>query len=108
MPASILPRLPPRWATMTVNDLLRGRTAGYRRVLSRRDFRLLWLGSSVSLVGDGMTFVALTWLVLSQPDGVRRLGLLTVCYTLPVFAGGCSAVRSWTGSTSGTCSPPTA
>ncbi|MBB6550343.1 MFS transporter [Nonomuraea rubra] len=73
---------------MTVNDLLRGRTAGYRRVLSRRDFRLLWLGSSVSLVGDGMTFVALTWLVLSQPDGVRRLGLLTVCYTLPVFAGG--------------------
>ncbi|MEV0829367.1 MFS transporter [Nonomuraea rubra] len=73
---------------MTVNDLLRGRTAGYRRVLSRRDFRLLWLGSSVSLVGDGMTFVALTWLVLSQPDGVRRLELLAVCYTLPVFAGG--------------------
>ncbi|MGI5283613.1 MFS transporter [Nonomuraea polychroma] len=52
------------------------------------DFRLLWLGSSLSLVGDGMTFVALTWLVLSQPDGTQRLGLLTVCYTLPVFAGG--------------------
>ncbi|MEV0384695.1 MFS transporter [Nonomuraea sp. NPDC050643] len=73
---------------MTVDDLSRGRSAAYRRVLSRRDFRLLWLGSSVSLVGDGMTFVALTWLVLAQPGGVERLGLLTVCYTLPVFVGG--------------------
>jgi predicted MFS family arabinose efflux permease len=60
----------------------------YRRALSGRDFRLLWIGSSLSLVGDGMTFVALAWLVLSQPDGTARLGLLTVCYTLPVFAGG--------------------
>ncbi|MEV5503376.1 MFS transporter [Nonomuraea fuscirosea] len=73
---------------MMVNDVAGGRLAGYRRALSRRDFRVLWLGSSVSLVGDGMTFVALTWLVLSQPDGVRRLGLLTVCHTLPVFVGG--------------------
>lgn len=60
----------------------------YRRPMSGRDFRLLWFGSSLSLVGDGMTFVALAWLVLSQPDGTARLGLLTVCYTLPVFAGG--------------------
>ncbi|MFE3448338.1 MFS transporter [Nonomuraea sp. NPDC059194] len=60
----------------------------YRRALAGRDFRLLWLGSSLSLAGDGMTFVALAWLVLSQPDGTARLGLLTVCYTLPVFAGG--------------------
>lgn len=71
-----------------VNDVAGGRLAIYRRALSRRDFRVLWLGSSLSLVGDGMTFVALTWLVLSQPGGVRQLGLLTVCYTLPVFVGG--------------------
>ncbi|GAA3697444.1 MFS transporter [Nonomuraea antimicrobica] len=59
------------------------------RVLrSSADFRLLWLGSSLSLVGDGMTFVALTWLVLDQPGGTGRLGLLTVCHTLPVFVGG--------------------
>jgi MFS family permease len=73
---------------MMVNDVAGGRLAFYRRALSRRDFRVLWLGSSFSLVGDGMTFVALTWLVLSQPGGVQQLGLLTVCYTLPVFAGG--------------------
>jgi MFS family permease len=73
---------------MMKNDVSGGRLTFYRRALSRRDFRVLWLGSSISLVGDGMTFVALTWLVLSQPGGVRQLGLLTVCYTLPVFAGG--------------------
>ncbi|WP_165977812.1 MFS transporter [Nonomuraea diastatica] len=73
---------------MMVNDVAGGRLVIYRRALSRRDFRVLWLGSSFSLVGDGMTFVALTWLVLSQPDGVQQLGLLTVCYTLPVFVGG--------------------
>jgi MFS family permease len=73
---------------MMVNDVAGGRLAFYRRALSRRDFRVLWLGSSLSLVGDGMTFVALTWLVLSQPGGVHQLGLLTVCYTLPVFVGG--------------------
>ncbi|MEV4473136.1 MFS transporter [Nonomuraea sp. NPDC049504] len=60
----------------------------YRRPLSGRDFRLLWFGSSVSLVGDGMTFVALAWLVLAQPGGTARLGLLAVCHTLPVFVGG--------------------
>ena len=58
------------------------------RALTARDFLLLWLGSSVSLIGDGMTFVALTWLVLSEPGGTGRLGLFVVCYTLPVFVGG--------------------
>jgi MFS family permease len=48
----------------------------------------LWVGASVSLVGDGMTFVALTWLVLGRPGGTGRLGLLAVLYTAPVLVGG--------------------
>lgn len=48
----------------------------------------MWLGATVSAVGDGMTFVALSWLVLAQPGGVVRLGLLGVCYTAPVLVGG--------------------
>ncbi len=60
----------------------------YRSVLRAGDFRRLWLGSTVSLIGDGMTFVALSWLVLAQADGVTRLGLLGVCYTAPVVLGG--------------------
>src|SRR5262245_55809916 len=35
-----------------------------------------------------MTFVALSWLVLAQPDGTARLGLFGVCYTAPVVVGG--------------------
>jgi MFS family permease len=60
----------------------------YMPVLRAGDFRRLWLGSTVSLIGDGMTFVALSWLVLAQTDGVSRLGLLGVCYTAPVVLGG--------------------
>ncbi|MEU6788553.1 MFS transporter [Nonomuraea angiospora] len=55
---------------------------------NRRDFRSLWLGASVSVVGDSMTFVALTWLVLAQPGGTAKLGFLAVCYTAPVVVGG--------------------
>ncbi|MCW2912803.1 MAG: hypothetical protein JWN52_871 [Actinomycetia bacterium] len=73
---------------MDVKDHAGGGLGGYRRALAGRDFRLLWLGSSISLIGDGMTFVALAWLVLSRPGGTQQLGLLTVCYTLPVFVGG--------------------
>lgn len=35
-----------------------------------------------------MTFVALSWLVLSGPGAATRLSLLAVCYTAPVVVGG--------------------
>ncbi|MEV0346945.1 MFS transporter [Nonomuraea sp. NPDC050680] len=57
-------------------------------VLAARDFRRLWIGSSISLIGDGMTLVALSWLVLNGPGGVGALSLLAACYTAPVLAGG--------------------
>jgi MFS family permease len=60
----------------------------YLAVLRHAGFRRLWLGATVSAVGDGMTFVALSWLVLAQPDGTSRLGLLGICYTAPVLVGG--------------------
>jgi len=60
----------------------------YLRVLKRTDFRRLWTGSTVSTLGDGMTFVALSWLVLAGPGGTARLGLLGICYTAPVLVGG--------------------
>lgn len=60
----------------------------YRRVLRAADFRRMWLGSTISTIGDGMTFVALSWLVLASAGGALRLGLLAVCYTAPVVLGG--------------------
>ncbi|TMR96627.1 MFS transporter [Nonomuraea basaltis] len=58
---------------------------------TRPDFRRLWLGASISVMGDSMTFIALTWLVLAQPDGTAKLGLLAGCYTAPVLIGGLAA-----------------
>lgn len=63
----------------------------YRRTLGAADFRRLWLGATISTLGDGMTFVALSWLVLSGPHGATRLSLLAVCYTAPVVIGGLAA-----------------
>ncbi|WP_327586741.1 MFS transporter [Nonomuraea sp. NBC_00507] len=58
---------------------------------SRPDFRRLWLGASVSVMGDSMTYIALSWLVLAQRDGTAKLGVLAVCYTAPVLIGGLAA-----------------
>jgi MFS family permease len=60
----------------------------YLHVLSTADFRRLWMGATISTLGDGMTFVALSWLVLSGPGGTTQLGLLGICYTAPVLLGG--------------------
>jgi MFS family permease len=58
----------------------------YVTVLRHTGFRRLWLGATISAVGDGMTFVALSWLVLA--GGTTNLGLLGICYTAPVLVGG--------------------
>jgi hypothetical protein len=38
----------------------------YLRVLGKTDFRRLWTGATVSTLGDGMTFVALSPLSISS------------------------------------------
>ena len=48
----------------------------YLRVLGKPDFRRLWTGATVSTLGDGMTLVALSWLVLARP-GVQLRGVVS-------------------------------
>jgi MFS family permease len=62
------------------------------RPLRHRDFRLLWIGASASLLGDGVYLVALAWQALALRRGPGGLALLGVCATLPqllcvVFGG---------------------
>ncbi|HEY8202213.1 MAG TPA: MFS transporter [Actinomycetota bacterium] len=59
----------------------------YVGVLRNADFRRLWTGLVLNLLGDGATFVAMAWLTLDK-GGARALGALGVCYTLPVLLGG--------------------
>lgn len=46
----------------------------FARALTQRDFALLWVGQTISLVGDGIFSVALAWQALQLPNGARTLG----------------------------------
>ncbi len=50
---------------------------------SNRDFRLLFGGSSISMVGDQFTLVALPWLVLQLTGSPAQLGLVLAVMALP-------------------------
>ena len=59
-------------------------TRGWRRVgvlrpLEIRDFRLLWSGLTISLIGDGIFFVALPWQVLELSNSPTASGSSVPC-----------------------------
>ena len=49
-----------------------------------RDFALLWTGLSVSLIGDGVYFVALAWQVYELSDSPTALSVVGLAWTLPL------------------------
>jgi MFS family permease len=53
------------------------------RALKNRDFALLWAGMTVSLVGDGIYFVAIAWEAFQLSDAPTALALVGVAWTLP-------------------------
>jgi predicted MFS family arabinose efflux permease len=55
------------------------------RALNHRDFRLFWMGQSVSSVGSWMQSVGLSWLVLELTDSPFRLGLVSALQFGPVL-----------------------
>ncbi len=64
-------------------------TRGWRRVgvlrpLEIRDFRLLWSGLTISLIGDGIFFVALPWQVLELSNSPTAIALVGLVWTLPM------------------------
>ena len=67
------------------------------RPLRYRDFRLLWAGLAVSLVGSGLWLVALAWQVISFGGGPTELSLVTALYSVGLLAflllGGVAADR---------------
>ena len=51
-----------------------------------RDFRLLWSGLTVSLVGDGVFYVALAWQVYELSNAPTALSVVGVAMTVPQVA----------------------
>jgi MFS family permease len=60
----------------------------YAQIFQYRSFRNFWLGYSVSILGDAVSRVALTWFVYEATHSAQALGWLTLCYTGPVIVGG--------------------
>jgi len=67
------------------------------RPLTRRDFRLLFSGETISLLGDQFHFVALAWLTLQITGSGLALGTVLLIAGLPravlVLVGGVAADR---------------
>ena len=53
--------------------------------LRNRDFRLLWAGMCVSLLGDGAFIVALAWQVYQLSDAPTAMGLVGMAMTVPTI-----------------------
>ena len=64
-------------------EVLKSRRIKILRPLRHRDFGLLWTGMTISLLGDGVYFVAIAWLVLRLSNSPTALGIVGVAWTLP-------------------------
>jgi MFS family permease len=62
----------------------------YQALLRIPDFRKLWVGDLLSLLGDGASWIALSWLAVTR-GGVAALTVLGVCYFAPIIVGGALA-----------------
>jgi MFS family permease len=51
--------------------------------LRRREFALLWSGMTVSLLGDGIYFVAIAWQVYALSNAPTALSVVGAAWTLP-------------------------
>ena len=68
-----------------------GHGGGLNRVrllapLRHRDFRLLWSGMCVSLLGDGIFVVAMAWQVYALSNAPTALALVGITMTVPTIA----------------------
>ncbi len=59
---------------------------GLLRPLRSRDFRLLWAGQTVSLVGDGIFLVAMAWTAFQLWNSPASLSIVGIAMTVPLIA----------------------
>jgi MFS family permease len=57
-----------------------------RRVLRHRDFRMLWLAQSASVIGDNIVLVALALFIIKRTGSATDLGFVLAAQALPLVA----------------------
>src|SRR5215469_378968 len=69
----------------------------FARALRHRPFALLWLGQTISALGDGAYYVALAWLILLTTGSATALGVVVIANAIPrlvfLLIGGVAADR---------------
>ena len=83
-------RRPSRPGTMQHSYEGLDRPGGFSRVkllapLRHRDFRLLWSGMCISLLGDGIFLVAMAWQVYALSNAPTALSLVGIAMTVPTI-----------------------
>ena len=58
---------------------------GLLRPLRSRDFRLLWAGQSISLVGDGIFLIAMAWTAFQLWNSPASLSIVGIAMTVPII-----------------------
>jgi DHA3 family tetracycline resistance protein-like MFS transporter len=58
---------------------------GLLRPLRGRDFRLLWTGQAVSLLGDGIFLVAMAWTAFELWNSPASLSIVGIAMTVPII-----------------------
>ena len=79
-------------AAAATPELDRGRWAESLRAFQHRNYRLFYVGQSISLIGTWMQTIAMAWLVLEITDSQEKLGFVVLLQFLPItvlvlFAG---------------------
>ena len=60
--------------------------AGSLAPLRHRDFRVLWAGMAVSLLGDGIFLVAMAWEAYALWNAPAALSVVGIAMTVPTVA----------------------
>ncbi|MEM7117250.1 MAG: MFS transporter [Chloroflexota bacterium] len=58
-------------------------TSPIRKVLQNKNFRLLWLGEGISLLGDQFYLIALPWLILQMTGNAFAMGTVLAVAGIP-------------------------
>jgi predicted MFS family arabinose efflux permease len=56
---------------------------GVLRPLRHRDFAVLWIGMTVSMIGDGIYYIAIAWQVYDLSNTPAALAVVGIAWTLP-------------------------
>ena len=68
---------------LTITQTNEGKANPFLKVLRNRNFRLLWIGEAISVLGDHFYIVALPWLVLQLTGDALAMGAVLALSAVP-------------------------